>query len=143
MTTLTHEQIAELRRLERAWHDAPDHTLERTGAKAEYEMCIRNAAPALLDAAEHWLNDAAPCIHEADLAAAIARAEEAEKAERARIVAWLRAREAYWQEVAKKQFVNPNLTDPNDTGRRCKAMADGYAEAVGCIERDDHAKGGG
>lgn len=49
---LTPEQIAELRRLERAWHDAPDHTLERTGAKAEYEMCIRNAAPALLDAAE-------------------------------------------------------------------------------------------
>lgn len=51
-TVLTTEQIAELRRLERAWHDAPDHTLERTGAKAEYEMCIRNAAPALLDAAE-------------------------------------------------------------------------------------------
>ena len=69
-TVLTTEQIAELRRLERAWHDAPDHTLERTGAKAEYEMCIRNAAPALLDAAErcgeHDARKAmatAPCDH--------------------------------------------------------------------------------
>lgn len=114
---LTPEQIAELRRLERAWHDAPDHTLERTGAKAEYEMCIRNAAPALLDAAERCgaHADELRAAYDRGLAdgkgpnwqqgyynladgillltkerdAAIARAEAAEKAERARVVAWL------------------------------------------------------
>lgn len=74
--------VADLRRLERAWHDAPDHTLERTGAKAEYEMCLRNAAPVLLDAAERCGELERKLNHEAYVSDK--RAKERDLAERGR-----------------------------------------------------------
>lgn len=66
---------------------------------------------------------------------AIHRRIEAETA--AKIVADLRARETYWREVAEKQSRNPNISDPVDTARRCRAMADGFAEAIGIVESGD------
>jgi len=50
--TLTPAELDELRRLERAWRDAPEHTQERAARLAEWEFYMRRHASEFLDAWE-------------------------------------------------------------------------------------------